>query len=68
MRQLDNPTTDFSMAELNSVDLSMAATKEIRGQWLVKIHNYICNNPVFIVNGFLHSGMSKALDGTCDLK
>ena len=55
-QQLDNPTTDFSTAELNPVDLSMAAMKEITGQWLVKTYNYISDNPDFIVNGFLHSG------------
>ena len=66
MQQLDNPTTDFSMAELNPVDLSMAAMKEITGQWLVKMYDYISNNHDFIVNGFLYSGISKALDGTCD--
>ena len=66
MQQLDNPTTDFSTAELNPVDLSMAAMKEITGQWLVKMYDYISDNPDFIVNGFLHSGISKALDDTSD--
>ena len=69
MQQLDNPTTDFSMAELNPVDLSMAAidlSMAATGQWLVKMYDYISDNPDFIVNGFLHSGISKALDGTCD--
>ena len=66
MQQLDNPNTEFSMAELNPVDLSMATMKEITDQWLVKMYDYISDNPDFIVNGFLHSGISKALDGTCD--
>ena len=66
MQQLDNPTADFSTAELNPVDLSMAAMKEITGQWLVKMYDYISNNPDFTVNGFLHSGISKALDGITD--
>ena len=66
MLQLDNPSADFSTAELNPVDLSMAAMKEITGQWLVKMYDYISNNPDFIVNGFLHSGISKALDGIID--
>ena len=65
MLQLDNPSADFSTAELNLVDLSMAAMK-ITGQWLVKMYDYISNNPDFIVNGFLHSGISKALDGITD--
>ena len=66
MQQLDSPTTDFSMTELNPVDLSMATMKEITGQWLVKMYNYISDNPDLIVNGFLHSDISKALSGTCD--
>ena len=65
MLQLDNPSADFSTAELNPVDLSMAVMK-ITGQWLVKMYDYISNNPDFIVNGFLHSGISKALDGITD--
>ena len=48
MQQLDNPTTDFSTAEFNPVDLSMAAIKEITGQWLVKVYDWISNNPDFI--------------------
>ena len=44
----------------------MAAMKEITGQWLLKMYDYISNNPNFIVNGFLHSGVSKALDGITD--
>lgn len=37
MQKLNSPTADFSTAELNPVDLSMAAMKEITGQWLVKM-------------------------------
>ena len=66
MLQLDNPSADFSTAELNPVDLSMAAMKEITGQWLVKMYDYISNNLDFIVNWFLHPDISKALDGITD--
>ena len=66
MLQLDNPSAGFSTVELNPVDLSMAAMKEITGQWLVKMYDYISNNPDFIVNGFLYSGISKALDDITD--
>jgi len=41
----------------------MVTIKEITGEWLVKMADYIINNPQFIVNGFLHSGISEALDG-----
>ena len=63
MQQLDNPAVDLSTAELQPVDLGMAAMKEITDQWLVNMADYITNNPQFIVNGFIHSGISKALDG-----
>ena len=61
-QQLDSPAVDLSSAELNPVDLSMAVVKEITGKWLVNRANHISNNPHFIVNGFVHSGASKALD------
>ena len=66
MQQLDNPTANFSTAELNPVDLSMVAMKEITGQWLVEMYDCISKNPDFIVYGFLHSSISKALDGISD--
>ena len=66
MLQLYNPSADFSTAGLNPVYLSMAAMKEITGQWLVGMYEYISNNLDFIVNGFLHSGISKALNGIID--
>jgi len=37
--------------------------KEITGEWLVKMVDYISNNTQFIVNGFLYSDISEALDG-----
>ena len=62
MRQLDSPTVDLSIAELYPVNLSIATMKEITGEWLVKIADYISSKPHFIVNGFLHSGISETLD------
>ena len=43
--------------------MSMAVMKEIGAKWLVDMADYISNNPDFIVNGFLHAGISQALDG-----
>ena len=45
------------------VDLSMGAIKHISAQWLVKMWEYIMDNPQFIVNGFIRSGICRALDG-----
>ena len=44
----------------------MAVMKEIGAKWLVDMADHISNNPQFIVNGFLHAGISEALDGKTD--
>ena len=44
----------------------MAVMKEISAKWLVDMADYISNNLQFIVNGFLHAGISEALDGKTD--
>jgi len=42
--------------------------KELGAQWLVKMVQYIEDNPQFVVNGFIKAGISRALDnGTADL-
>ena len=51
---------------IEPVDLCMARMKEVSASWLVEMWDYIENNPQFIVNGFLHAGISKALDGEDD--
>ena len=44
----------------------MAVIKESSASWLVKMWDYISDNPQFIVNGFLCLGISKALDSDDD--
>ena len=44
----------------------MAVMKEIGAKWLADMADYISNNPQFIVNGFLHAGISEALDEMTD--
>ena len=56
--------TDLETLELQPIDLSLPALKEIGAKWLVDRANYISENPQFIVNGFIHSGITGALDGT----
>lgn len=41
----------------------MAVMKEASASWMVEMWDCISDNPQFIVNGFLCSGISKALDG-----
>ena len=53
-------------AVIEPVDLCMAQMKEFSASWLVEMRDYIVNNPQFIVNGFVHAGISKGLDGEDD--
>ena len=48
------------------VDLCMAAMKEVSASWVVETWDYIASNLQFIINGFVHAGISKALDGEDD--
>jgi len=42
--------------------------KELGAQWLVKMVQYIEDNPQFVVNGFVKAGISRALNNdTADL-
>ena len=49
--------------ELEPVDLCSAQMKELSTRWLVEMADYISHNPQFIVNGFMRSGITPALDG-----
>ena len=51
---------------IESIDLCIARMKEGSASWLVEMWDYIMNNSQFIVNGFLHARISKALDGEDD--
>ena len=48
---------------LEPVDLSMGAIKHINAQWLVKMWEYMIDNLQFIANGFVRSGICRALHG-----
>ena len=62
MKQLhDAGASNIDSIELQLVDLSMAQIKELSGQWLVKMYDYIASHPNFIVNGFIWSGITHAL-------
>ena len=58
--QSDVPLDDVT---LNPVDFGLANMKNISAKWLVEAAKYIANNPQFIVNGFVHAGICRALDG-----
>ena len=64
MKQLEGKDLeDLGEADLEPINMGMPILKEIGAKWLVGMHEYISNNPQFIVNGFLHSGIAAAIDG-----
>lgn len=48
---------------LPPINLGMSIIKEIRAKWLVGMAAYLSNNPQFIVNSFLHSGITGTFNG-----
>lgn len=67
MKQLDGKDMDeLESAKIEPIDLSMQAIKHINAKWLVDMAEYISSNPRFIVNGFLKSGITGAIDGVME--
>ena len=58
-----NGISDIKSAELQLVNLCMAAVKEMSVQRVVEIAEYIADNPQFIVCGFRKAGIRQAIDG-----
>ena len=54
---------DIETVAVEPGDLSMGMMKEIGAKWLVDMAHYIGDNPQFIVNGFIHASIAKALNG-----
>ena len=49
--------------DLPPIDLSMARMKEVSAEWIVAMADYISQSPLILVNGFITSGITGALDG-----
>ena len=49
-------------AVLEPVALSLPLMKELGAKWLTEMAEYLSANPQFVVNGFIHSGITHALD------
>ena len=47
---------------MQPISLGLPLLKELGAKWLVEMADYIMDNPQFIINGFLHAGISKVLD------
>ncbi len=60
MEQL-TPDKVGTYIELEPIELSMVRMKELSGQWMVEMYDYIASHPEFIVNRFIKSGIAKAL-------
>ena len=52
-------TSSGCHVELQPVYLSLPAMKELGVKWLEDMYEYICDNPQFIVNGFLQAGIPQ---------
>ena len=61
MEQIEDEE-DIDSVEISPVDLSLPTLKEI-GAGLVEMSEHISNNPMFIVNGSIRAGITKAIDG-----
>lgn len=61
MKQLEG--VDIETCELEPIDLSLSVLKEVGAKWLVEMAKYFEDNPMIIVNGFIRSGITGALDG-----
>ncbi len=49
--------------DITPIKLPMPILKELGAKWLMKMAEYLADNPQFTVNGFRRSGISGALDG-----
>ena len=70
MQQLDGKDMDdLESTEIQPINLGMPILKEISAKWLDGMVEYITStsNPQFIVNGFIRSGISSAIDGIVDI-
>ena len=64
MKQMEG--MEIESCEIKPIDLSMSVLKEVGAKWLVEMAEYFQENPRIIVNGFIRSGITGALDGVED--
>ena len=53
-------------ADITLIKMGLPIMRELGAKWMVQMAEYLSDNPQFIVNGFIRSGISKALDGYDD--
>uniref|UniRef100_A0A1X7V7A2 DDE-1 domain-containing protein n=1 Tax=Amphimedon queenslandica TaxID=400682 RepID=A0A1X7V7A2_AMPQE len=54
---------DLEEIDFQAIDMNVQVMKEVGAPWLVELYEYMSENPDIIVNRFVKSGMSKAIDG-----
>ena len=64
MKQIEG--VDIETCELKPTDLSLSMLKEVGAKRLVEMAKYFKDNPMIIVNGFICSGVTGALEGVED--
>ena len=52
---------DIETTELEPIGLNLATLRELMAKWLVEMANYIAENPLIIVNGFIKAGITQLL-------
>ena len=68
MQQLDeSDIEDLEQSDMQPTDLGMTILKEVGAKWFVVMPEYISDNLSFIVNGFLSSRITAAIDGVVEL-
>lgn len=53
---------DTDISDIDPINLGMPVMKELGAKWLVEMFNYLSDHPEFIVNGFLRSGITGAIN------
>ena len=68
MEQLDGKDMDdLEYAEIQPINLGMPILKEVGAKWLDGMAQYFTDNPHLIINGFIRSGISSAIDGVVNM-
>ena len=63
LAQLEDDTSNLEELEIQPFNFGLPELKEIGAKWLVDTATYISDNPQMMVNGFIRSGITGALDG-----
>ena len=57
---------DTEKTELQPIALNLTILKELMARWLVEMAEYLAENPLLVVKGFIKAGITGAIDGCFD--